>query len=79
MKKNVFLWAALAAAALLAACGKSPHSVQWYKEHAAEREAMVKQCLADREFFKKNTQECQNAGDAAAAGGQFTPSPERKW
>ncbi|KVP19750.1 EexN family lipoprotein [Burkholderia ubonensis] len=60
MKKSFFILAVL----VLAACNKQEesHTRSWYREHDAERKAMVAQCKDDA--AKAVTPECMNATNA---------------
>ncbi|AKK25107.1 EexN family lipoprotein [Pandoraea oxalativorans] len=62
MKKTLLVLAVL----ILAACSKteSTYTRSWYREHDAEREAMVAQCKDDA--AKAVTPECVNATNAAS-------------
>ncbi|MDP5168591.1 EexN family lipoprotein [Pseudomonas syringae] len=63
----------------LAACGKPPsHSIEYYKQHSAERAAMLEKCRADPDLATKTT-DCTSAADAEATSGSFTPSKPRAW
>ncbi|WP_432422186.1 EexN family lipoprotein [Robbsia betulipollinis] len=63
---------------LLFSCGKSPESIEWYRQHEAERNATLATCkkVANRADWN---QDCRNAIDAEASSGTFTRSPEMKW
>ncbi|CAG9250160.1 conserved hypothetical protein [Burkholderia diffusa] len=60
MKKILFVFAVLA----LSACSKQEesHTRSWYREHDAERKAMIAQCKDDA--AKAVTPECMNAANA---------------
>jgi hypothetical protein len=60
MKKSLFILAVL----VLAACNKQEesHTRSWYREHDAERKAMVAQCKDDA--AKAVTPGCMNATNA---------------
>jgi Tfp pilus assembly protein PilP len=60
MKKSLLILAVL----VLAACNKQEesHTRSWYREHDAERKAMVAQCKDDA--AKAVTPECMNATNA---------------
>ncbi|TCP11781.1 hypothetical protein EV683_1114 [Crenobacter luteus] len=72
MRKIVF---SIAAAAILAGCNKAPEPVQsvdWYKAHKAEREAMLAKCKANpgELALTPNCVNAQAARDAIAFGTQ---------
>ncbi|MDR2625294.1 MAG: EexN family lipoprotein [Zoogloeaceae bacterium] len=47
----------------LAACGRELQSVEWYKEHDAERMEVIRECKADPDRLGK-TENCTNAKKA---------------
>ena len=63
---------------LIAACGKAPESVEWYRQHDAERKAVLVKCHADAGRTNVDP-DCRNAADAEALSGSFTPSPAKRW
>jgi hypothetical protein len=64
---------------VLAACGKTEHSVEYYKQHSAERDALVAQCRADPDLISKDPN-CRTAGDAQfLSGGNIVSSPPKNW
>ena len=69
----------LLVSALLASCGKPDvHSVERYKQHEAERNAMIAKCRANPDLVRTD-ENCRNAADAQALSGSYTPSPEKRW
>jgi len=54
------------------------HSVDYYKQHEDERNAMLERCKADPDLIAKD-ENCRAAGDAQALSGSFTPSKPQKW
>jgi len=73
------LGSVLLVSVLLASCSKPDvYSVEWYKQHEAERNAMIAKCRADPDLVRKD-ENCRNAADAQALSGSYTPSPEKKW
>jgi len=73
------LGSGLLVSALLTSCGKpNVQSVEWYKQHEAERNAMLTKCRADSDLVRKD-ENCRNAADAQALSDSYTPSPEKKW
>jgi hypothetical protein len=67
-------------APLLSSCGKiENHSVEYYKEHVVEREAMLERCKADPDRSSK-VSDCTSAGDAEfLSGPSAKPSKPRAW
>ncbi len=77
MKKRLSLVAISLATVLVAGCGKTTHSVEWYQHHEAERKATLETCRADpAQLVQLN---CRNAATADFHSGSYTPSPEKKW
>lgn len=78
MKRIVTIGCGCLVSVLLASCGESAHSVEYYKQHEAERNAMLARCKADPDLITRDAN-CRNAGDAQATSGSFTPSQPKKW
>lgn len=80
MKPSLTAAFLLLIAPLLSSCGKTEnHSVEYYKEHVAEREAMLERCKADPDMPSK-TSDCTSAGDAEfLSGPSAEPSKPRAW
>ncbi|WP_017161254.1 EexN family lipoprotein [Xanthomonas phaseoli] len=78
MKRVIAIGCACVVSVLLASCGKPVHSVDYYKQHEDERNAMLEKCKADPDLIAKD-ENCRAAGDAQALSGSFTPSKPQKW
>ncbi|AZK89875.1 EexN family lipoprotein [Xanthomonas oryzae] len=78
MKRLIAVGCVCLASVLLASCGKPTHSVEYYKQHEDERNAMLEKCKADPDLITKDAN-CRNAGDAQATSGSFTPSKPKQW
>lgn len=78
MKRVIAVGCVCLASVLLASCGKPTHSVEYYKQHEDERNAMLAKCKADPDLITKD-ENCRNAGDAQATSGSFTPSKPKQW
>jgi hypothetical protein len=63
---------------LLSACSKPVHSVEYYKQHEGERNAMLEKCKADPDLISKD-ENCRAAASAQSLSGSFTPSKPRNW
>ncbi|MFN7835587.1 MAG: EexN family lipoprotein [Burkholderiaceae bacterium] len=73
------LGSGLLVSALSVSCGKPDvQSVEWYKQHETERNAMLAKCRANPDLVRTD-ENCRNAGDAQALSGSYTPSPVKKW
>jgi hypothetical protein len=78
MKPVIAIGCAFVVSVLLASCGKPVHSVDYYKQHEDERNAMLEKCKADPDLIAKD-KNCRAAGDAQALSGSFTASKPQKW
>lgn len=78
MARTLALGAIGVMSVLIAACGKAPESVEWYRHHDAERKAVLKKCHVDA-GSANDDQDCRNAADAEVLSGSFTPSPAKRW
>lgn len=69
-----------AASTMLASCEKQVpgHSVEYFKQHAAERSTVLTNCKAKPDLFKTDAN-CRAAADAEALSGSFTPSKPKVW
>jgi len=75
MGKNVVVMLAAVAALSLAGCKEKVHTVEWFVEHKAEREAQLVKCHSNPGEMAK-TPNCINATRAVNAlilGGLFAP------
>jgi len=78
MKRVIAIGFACLVSVLLASCGKPVHSVDYYKQHEDERNAMLEKCKADPDLITTD-ENCRSAGDAQALSGSFTHSKPQKW
>lgn len=53
------------------------HSLEWFKQHEAERAATVEACK--KMAHPRGTEECRNAIDASFRGGSYTKSKPQSW
>lgn len=60
---------AMATCLVLAGCGNSEHTVDWYKQHA--KEAVKKDAWCRQDAARKVTGDCQNAMEAVAGNMAF--------
>jgi len=76
MEKNVVMLLTAALALTLAGCKEKVHTVEWFKEHEAEREAQLAKCQSNPGELAE-TPNCINAGHAASSllnwGSIFAP------
>lgn len=78
MKRAIAIGCVCLESVLLASCGKPSHSVDYYKQHEDERNAVLEKCRADPDLVTKD-EDCRSAGDAQALSGSYTPSKPQKW
>jgi len=79
MKTAGVIGAMCALSVLLAACGDPIQSVEYYKEHEAERHAVLEKCKADPDLIAKDAN-CRNAGSAQArSAGNINATEPKSW
>lgn len=77
MKRKLIVTSGLFTALLLVGCDEETHSIEWYKQHDTERQAMYDKCV--KETTPRGTENCRNAIDAVVHGGNIITSKPKSW
>ena len=78
MKKSYRIFYVCIIGMLFTSCDELAQSVEWYKQHEAERKLMLGRCQANPDLMNKN-RNCRNAADAEIILGNYTKSSARSW